>query len=407
MVDRPLKPPHFLRALASRNYRLYLSGQCVSLLGNWMTATASLWLVYHLSGSPFAVGLVGFATLLPVLVFSPFAGVWMDRVDPLKVMKYTQLAAMLQSGAMAAITLSGHMTVPLLVGMALLQGMFLALDFPARQTLIYPLAGDRSLLENVIALNSITFNLARLVGPALAGFVIAGFGPGFCFSLDAVAYLAVLWALMGIKLPPRAIRANLAHPLDDLREGLRYVRHHRPIRRALILVAVIALVGFAHNTLGPVFARDLFNGDARTLGFLMSATGAGSVIAAGFLSVRRGSAGLGRLMTWGAIINGLGLATIGLSGHLFLGIIGFGLAGFGIIYVMVVSNTLLQTSVADDKRGRVMSLFTTAQSAMPIGSLMVGSLAQGLGPRWAMYLCGSVGVVAGVTFALTRKERRA
>ena len=399
-------PPHFLRALALRNYRLYFFGQCVSLLGNWMTATASLWLVYHISGSPFDVGLVGFENQIPVLLLSPFAGVWVDRMDGLKLVRLTQVMAMLQSTAMAVFTFSGHMTVPTLVWLCLWQGFINALDFPARQTLTYRLAGERSLLDNVIALNSVTFNLARLVGPAIAGFVIAGFGPGACFTVDAVSYLAVLAALAAARLPPHLPRQRVAHPLDELKDGVRYAWGHPAIRRVLLLVPVIGLVGFAHSILAPVFARDIYLGDARTLGFLLSATGVGSLLAGVFLGGRKSPTGLGRVVTWGAAIGGAGLAGIAANLGLPFALLCFGAAGGGGALVMVTSNTLLQNHVEDDKRGRVMSLFTMGQSFFPLGSLMVGAMAERFGPRPAMCVCGLLclgdggGVCRGTTTRL-------
>jgi MFS family permease len=395
-VDRP---PHFLRALASRNYRLYAGGQCVSLLGNWMTATASLWLVYHLSGSAFDVGLVGFANMIPVFLLAPFAGVWIDRVDGLRVVRLTQVLAMLQSAALAAFTLSGHMTVPLLIGLCGVQGLVNALDFPARQTLTYRFADERAPLDNVIALNSITFNLARLVGPAIAGFVIAGFGPGGCYIVDAVSYLAVLGALAMVRLPPHVARVQLAHPLADLRDGVRYAWGHPAIRRVLAMVAVISLAGFAHAIVGPIFARDVFLGDARTLGFLMSATGAGSLLAGVFLSGRKSAGGLWRVVAWGAAIGGAGLTGLAVRGNLTFALICYAAAGLGTVLLMVAANTLIQTLVEGDKRGRVMSLFTGAQSLFPIGSLLIGTMAERLGLHFTMGICGVTCLAAGAIFS--------
>ncbi len=397
-------PPHFLRALASRNYRLYISGQWVSLLGNWMTATASMWLVYHLSGSPLAVGVVVFANQIPILILAPLAGVLVDRTDGLRVMRTTQALAMLQSAAMAVFTLSGHMTVAVLIVLSIVQGLINAFDFPSRQALVYGLAGDRALLENVIALNSITFNLARLVGPAIAGFVIAGFGAGACFAVDAVAYLAVLWALMAVRIEPRTEPASQAHPLEDLREGVSYAMNHPSIRRMLLMVPVIALVGFTHSVLAPVFAKDIFHGDARTLGLLLSATGAGSLVAGGFMSGRTSSTGLGRLVAIGSLICGLSLAGIGLSPGLTLGTTAYAAAGLGSVLVMIAGNTWVQMLVEDDKRGRVMSLFQMGASFYPIGGLIAGALAEGLGPRVAIIICGGSCSVAALVFAWSLKK---
>jgi MFS family permease len=391
-------PPRFLRALASPNYRRYFLGQTVSLIGNWMTTTAALWLVYQLSGDPWHVGLVGFANQIPVLILAPFAGVWVDRVDSLRLVQLTQVLSMLQSAALAVLTLTGHMTVPWLVSLCLVQGVINALDWPARQALTYPLAGDPALLENVIVLNSITFNLARLFGPAIAGFVIAATSPGVCFAVDAVTYLAVLLALAGVKLPPRTARVSVAHPLADLREGVRYALRHPTIRRILLMVPVIGLAGFAHSILAPVFAEKIYHGDARTLGFLLSATGIGALLAGLALTLRASPAGLERIVALGAAVGGAGLAGMALAPSFAWALPCFAAAGAGGVLVMASSNTLLQASVDHDKRGRVMSLFTTGQSLFPIGSLLAGAAASAFGAPTAIAVCGAVCLIAAGTF---------
>lgn len=394
-----MTPPHFLRALSSPNYRRYLFGQCVSLLGNWMTSTAALWLVFQMSGDPWHVGLVGFASQIPVLLFAPFAGVLIDRRDPLQLMRLAQVLAMLQSAALATLTLTGHMTVPWLIGLCLVQGVINALDWPCRQALTYPLAGDRKLLENVIVLNSITFNLARLIGPAIAGFIIAAVGPGWCFAIDALSYVAVLFALAGVHLPARDARLHAAHPLADLREGVRYAMNHPSIRRILLLVPVIGLAGFAHSILAPVFAGKIFHGDARTLGFLMSATGVGALIAGGSLSLRTAATGLERVVTLGAAVGGAGLVGIAFAPSFAWAYPCFAAAGAGGVLVMASSNTLLQSAVDHDKRGRVMSLFSMGQSVFPLGCLLTGATASAFGAPLAVAVSGMVCLIAAGVFA--------
>jgi MFS family permease len=394
--------PHFLRALSSRNYRLYFVGQCISLLGNWMTSTASVWLVYHLSSSPFAVGLIFFANQAPVLILAPFAGVWIDRVDGIKVVRLTQVLGAMQSAAMAAFTFWGHMTVPALFWLSLWQGVINALDFPARQTLTYQLVEDKGLVDNVIALNSVTFNLARLIGPAIAGFIIAAWSPGVCYTIDAISYSGVLVALSTVRLLPRAGRTTFPHPWADLKDGMRYCWHHPRIRRILTLVPVISLVGFPHSILAPVFARDIYHGDARSLGFLMSATGVGSVLAGVYLGTRKNTDVMPVIMAWGAIIGGVGMLAAGALTGFSLALVSFGAAGMGGALVMVAANTALQTTVEDEKRGRVMSIFTVGQGFFPIGSLMVGGLAETAGPRWSIAACGLACMLAGAVFSRSR-----
>ena len=391
--------PHFLRALESRNYRIYFIGQCISLLGNWMTATASVWLVYHLSGSPFAVGLIYFAGNAPVMLLAPFAGVWIDRVDGLKVVRLTQILGALQSAAMAIVAFSGHMTVPVLFWISLAQGLINAVDFPARQTMTYQLAEHRSLVDNIIALNSVTFNLARLIGPAIAGFIIAAWGPGVCFTIDAVSYSAVLGALALVTLMPRALRKTVPHPWADLKDGFHYCWRHPRIRRILTLVPIMSLIGFGHMVLAPVFAKDVYGGDARTLGFLMSATGVGAVLAGLFLGTRKNTEQMPRLMAWGAGIAGIGMVAIGAVANRAFALVAFGAAGTGGALTMVAGNTSLQTTLEDEKRGRVMSLFTMGQSCLPIGSLLIGAAAESWGPRWTVAGCGVICIAAGLIFS--------
>jgi MFS family permease len=390
--------PHFLRSLASRNYRLYFLGQCVSLMGNWMTSTAASWLAYRLTGSAFIVGLVGFANQIPVFVLAPFAGVWIDRLDTLRLVRFTQVLAMLQSAALAAFAFSGHMTTTALIALAFMQGLVNAVDWPARQTLTYRLADDKAPLENVIALNSITFNLARLVGPAVAGFVIAATGPGGCFAFDAVSYLAVLAALRAVRLQAGVARARGVRPLAELREGVGYAWRHPMIRRVLLLVSVIGLAGFGHSILSPIFAGAVYHGGPQTLGFLLSATGAGALVTGVFLGSRKSGEGLGRLPVWGAVITGIGLCLLAVPAGEALGLLCFAAAGMGGALAMVASNTLLQTLVEDEKRGRVLALMTMGQSFFPIGSLLVGALADGVGPRLAILACGAICLAAAAVF---------
>ncbi len=400
-----MTPPRFLRALSSPNYRRYFFGQVVSLLGNWMTTTAALWLVFKLSGDPWHVGLVGFANQIPVLVLAPFAGVWVDRLDALRLVRITQALSMLQSAALAALTLSGHMTVTLLISLCLVQGLINALDWPARQALTYPLAGDKALLENVIVLNSITFNFARLIGPAIAGFVIAAAGAGICFTVDALSYVAVLVALAGVRIPPRTAPPSEAHPLADLRDGVRYAAGHPTIRRVLLMVPVIGLAGFAHSILAPVFAEGIYHGDARTLGFLLSATGVGAVIAGLALTLRTSPTGQERIVALGALIGGSGLAGMALAPGVGFALPCFAAAGAGGVLVMASSNTLLQATVDHDKRGRVMSLFATGQSMFPVGSLLAGAAASAWGAPVTILVCGSICVIAAAVFhRATRRD---
>jgi len=379
----------FLGALSSRNYRLFFAGQMLSLVGTWMTQTASMWLMYQLSSSAFMLGLIGFANLAPIFFLAPFAGVLVDRVNRHRLFIGAQTAAMVQSGLLAAFALTGTITTTHLLLLTLLQGLINAVDMPARQALVVEFVGRRDHLGSAIALNSALFNLARLAGPALGGFVIAAFGAGICYLIDAFSFVTVIGALMMMRLKPRPVGGGRQHPWHALREGFRYTIRHTPIRALILLVGAVSAVGFSGSVLTPVFARDVFHGDARTLGWLMSASGFGALSGALYLATRKGVRGLGRVITVGGILMGGGLAGFALSRWLPLALGFLCLTGMGGVLLMASSNTLVQTLVEDDKRGRVMSFFAMAfTGTMPLGNLAMGALAGHLGASTALVLGG-------------------
>ncbi|HEU5070133.1 MAG TPA: MFS transporter [Verrucomicrobiae bacterium] len=395
-----MRLPALLSALESRNYRLFFGGQIVSLIGTWMTQTASLWLVYHLSSSPFLLGVVGFASQIPIFFLAPFAGVWIDRVNRHRLLVGTQAAAMLQSFALAAFALTGTITVTHLVVLSLVQGIINALDMPTRQALVVEFVERKEHLGNAIALNSSLFNLARLVGPALAGFVVAARGPGFCYLVDGLSYVAVIAALLAMRLRERPPRKVAQHPLIELRQGFHYAFGFTPIAALIGLVAAISAVGFSYTVLTPIFARDVFQGDARTLGALMSASGVGALSGALYLSTRRTVRGLGNVITFGGAAMGLGLIGFALSRWLPLSLACLTLTGMGGVLLMASCNTLVQTLVDDDKRGRVMSIYSMAfTGTMPVGNLLVGFGAGRAGTAITLATCGALCIfVAGLFF---------
>jgi len=393
-----VKFPHFLRALQSRNYRLFFLGQGVSLTGNWMTLTASAWLVYELSGSPFVVGLLAFANQIPVLLLAPFAGVLSDRLNRHRLIIGLQSLCLFQSAVLAAVTLSGHITVPWLLALSTLRGLINAAEFPTRQTFVIELVAKKDDLGNAIALNSSMFNLARLVGPSLAGIVIVSGGPGFCYLLDAISYAPVLAGLLMMKLPAHIPRTDRRHPLMELQAGFRYVAGNAILRAPLLLIPVMASVGFAASTLAPVFARDIFESDARTLGFMYGAVGAGALCSAYFLSVRTHALGLAQWVARGALLVGAGQVGFAISPTLAPALLCLAATGVGTVLVMAGSNTLVQTQVDDDKRGRVMGLFTMGQGMFPVGSLLIGSLATATGVRVAVCVAAGICLIAAGVF---------
>jgi MFS family permease len=396
-------------ALESRNYRLFFAGQIISLVGSWMTQTASLWLVYHLSSSAFLLGVVGFASSIPIFFLAPFAGVWVDRVNRHRLLVGTQVCSMLQSFALAAFALTHTIGIPHLIVLSLVQGVINAVDMPVRQALTVEFVERKEHLGNAIALNSSLFNLARLIGPAIAGFVIAGFGPGLCYLVDGLTYVAVIVALLAMRLPKRPTRSVRQHPWIELRQGFHYAFVFTPIRVLIILVAAISGIGFSATVLMPVFARDVFFGDARTLGYLMSASGIGALSGALYLGTRTTVRGLGKVITFGGAAMGVGLMGFAGSRWLPLALGCLMLTGMGGVLLMASSNTLVQTLVDDDKRGRVMSIFSMAfTGTMPVGNLLVGFLAGRWGTTVTLMASGVICIViAGLFFRSIPRLRAA
>ncbi len=396
-------------ALESRNYRLFFAGQIISLIGSWMTTTASLWLVYHLSSSAFLLGVVGFASQIPIFFLAPFAGVLVDRVNRHGLLVGTQVCAMLQSFALAAFALTGTIGIPHLIVLSLAQGLINAVDMPVRQALVVEFVERKEHLGNAIALNSSLFNLARLIGPALAGFVIAGFGPGFCYLVDGLTYVAVIAALLAMRLRKRPARQAQQHPWIELKQGFHYAYHFAPIRALILLVAAISAIGFSYTVLTPIFARDVFRGDARTLGYLMSASGIGALSGALYLGMRTTVRGLGKVIAFGGAAMGVGLIGFSSSRWLPLSLVCLTLTGMGGVLLMASSNTLVQTLVEDDKRGRVMSIFSMAfTGTMPVGNLIVGYLSSRWGTLVTLLASGvSCIVIAGLFFRAIPKLRAA
>ena len=388
-----------LTPFSSRNYRLYFFGQIVLLMGSWMSQTATVWLVYQITHSAFWLGVVAFAGQLPGLLIGPAAGVWVDRLNRRYLLIATQVLAMLQSLALAYFTLSGKITITQLAVLAMIQGVINAFDMPARQALPVLLVEKKEHLANVIALNVSMFHMARLVGPAVAGFVIAGAGAGFCFLFDGLSYLAVIGAFVAMRLQQQPVEKSGASVWTDFRDGLNYAMGFGPIRRLIYLIGCMALFGMSFTVLTPVYARDYFGGDARTLGLLMASSAAGSVMAAVYLSSREGLRGLGRVIYSGAGLMGLAIIGFAFSRTLALSIGCLVLAGCGTILVVASSNTLLQNLVDEGKRGRVMSLYIMAfLGGMPLGSLLTGSLAHQCGTTVATCVNGVACLILGYLF---------
>ena len=373
-----------------------------------MTQTAIVWLVYQLTHSAFWLGLVAFAGQLPGLLIGPAAGVWVDRLNRRHLLIATQVLSMLQSLALAWFTLTGRIHVTQLALLAMVQGVINAFDMPARQALPVLLVEKKEHLANVIAMNVSMFHLARLAGPAVAGFVIAWIGAGYCFLLDGLSYLAVIAALVAMRIRQEPVAKSGASIWNDFRSGLDYAFGFGPIRRLIFLIGCMALFGMSFAVLTPVYAREYFGGDARTLGLLMSSSAAGSVMAAVYLSGRKSLRGLGRVIYSGAVLMGCALIAFAFSRNLPLSIICLLFAGCGSILVVASCNTLLQNLVDEGKRGRVMSLFTMAfLGGMPLGSLMTGTLAHQIGTTFATCVNGTACLILGWLFYRQLPEFRA
>lgn len=391
-----------LRALGHRNYKLFFSGQSVSMIGTWMTRIATSWLVYRLTGSALLLGVVGFAGQVPSFALAPFAGVLVDRWNRHRLLVATQVLAMLQSLALAVLALTGLINIWHVIALSIFQGVINAFDMPARQAFVVEMVERREDLPNAIALNSSMVNAARLLGPSIGGVVIAAVGEGWCFMIDGVSYLAVIASLLAMKFTPRANKPKKGvNMLAQLREGWRYASGFAPIRKVLMLLALVSLVGMPYTVLMPVFANEILRGGPNTLGLLMAASGVGALVGAMFLAARRSVLGLGKYIPLTAAAFGAGLVAFSFSRVLWLSLPLMVLTGLGFMVQMAASNTVLQTIVEEDKRGRVMSFYTMAfMGTAPFGSLLAGSLAERIGaPHTLMF--GGLGCIAGAIWFAT------
>lgn len=391
---------HAWRALRWRNFRLYFTGQTISLIGTWMTRLATSWLVYRLTGSALLLGIVGFSGQIPTFLFAPFAGVWVDRLDRRRVLVVTQFLAMLQSLALAALTLSRHINIQEIIWLSAFQGLINAFDMPARQAFLVQMVEDKQDLGNAIALNSSMVNLARLVGPSLAGAVIALSGEGACFLIDGVSYIAVIASLLAMRLQPGAAKATTVSMLGQLMEGWKYVSGFAPVRTILLLFAMVSLMGWPFTVLMPIFAGKILKGGPHTLGFLMGAVGIGALVSAISLALRKTVLGLGRMIPISTACLGVGLILFGMSRVLWLSLVLMLFCGFGMMQQMAASNTIIQTIVEDDKRGRVMSFYAMAFVGMaPFGSLLAGISAHAIGAPLTVMLSGACCLAGAIWFA--------
>ena len=389
------------RALQHRNFRLFFGGQSISLVGTWITRVATSWLVYRLTGSELLLGIAGFAGQIPTLFITPFAGVLVDRHDRRRILLVTQVASLIQSALLGGLTFTGAITVKQIIWLQVLQGVINSFDTPARQAFVSEMVEDRRDLPNAIALNSSMVNGTRIIGPSIGGVLIAGFGEAWCFTIDAISYIAVIGSILAMRVAPR-VRDETAemHLLDELHHGWKYVLQSVPIRSALLLVAIVSMAGTPYTVLMPAIAKEVLHGGPNTLGLLMTATGVGALAGALYLAQRESVVGLGRLIMWASAVFGLGLVIFSQTSSLWPAFVVLAIGGCGFMIHLAATNTILQTIVEEQLRGRVMSFYTMAFfGTVPIGSLLGGVIADRYGAMNTVLVTGVVCLAGSAWFA--------
>lgn len=392
---------HAWRALRSRNFKLFFFGQSISVIGNWMTRLATTWLVYHLTHSALMLGVVSFCGQIVSFLLGPFAGVWVERLERRRLLVWTQVFAAVQSLALAALTLAHRITLAEIIALTAMQGLINAFDMPGRQSFLVQMVDDRADLSNAIAINSSMANGARLIGPAIAGLVVAAWGEGWCFLLDGLSYLAVIASLLLMRIPPLDRQRSTRSMLEQMREGWDYVRTFSPVRSILLLFALGSLMGYSYAVLLPVFAKEILHGDATTLGWLTGASGVGALTSAISLALRKSVVGLTRMVQIASAMLGTALILFGFSHTLWLSIVLMVFVGFGLLQTASASNTIIQSLVNEDMRARVMSYYTMAFfGAAPFGSLLAGALAHRIGAPHTVMFTGACCIAGSIRFAL-------
>ena len=389
--------PGMLRALRYRNFQLFFGGQLISLVGSWMDTVAEAWLVYRLTGSSLLLGTVAFASQIPVFLMAPLGGMAADRWDRRSIIVATQTTSMILASALAFLTLSHRIKVWEVIVLAALMGVVNAFDIPARQAFLVEMVGREDLI-NAIALNSSMFNGARVIGPSIAGIVVAAYGEGWCFFANAVSYIAVITGLLMMRVQRKSAGEILASPFEHIAEGFRFVSNTTPIRVILLLLGLVSLVAMPYSVLMPIFAERILHGDARTLGVLMGATGIGALTGALVLATRKGVRGLGRWVWMACAGFGVSLILFACSRWYVVSVLLLVPVGFSMMVQMASSNTLIQSMVPDRLRGRTMAVYSMMFMGMaPLGALFSGAIADRIGAPWTVAI-GGAGAIAGAAF---------
>ena len=397
-MPRVFSLPRYARALRHRNYRLFFSGQLVSLVGTWMQSVAESWLVYRLTGSAALLGIAGFAGQVPVLFFATIGGTVADRYNRHRILIVTQTISMVLPLILAALVFTGRVQVWHVLTLAAILGVVNAFDVPARQAFVVEMVGKDDLV-NAIALNSSIVNAARSVGPAVAGVLLAAVGEGWCFLLNGVSYIAVITGLLLMQLPRRMQAEHPAKALAGVTQGFRYVRRTMAVRDLLLMVALISFAGQPFATLMPIFAEDILHGGARGLGLLMASAGVGSLAGALILASRSTIRGLGRIVAASALTFGVALSLFALSKHFWISAILLAVVGMSMITQAASTNTLIQSMVPDAMRGRVMALYVISfMGMMPLGALVEGWIAERIGAPLTVMGGGLVCIAGAIVF---------
>jgi MFS family permease len=394
---------NYLPALRWRNFRLFFGGQLLSMSGTFMTQQLTIpWLVYDLTKSAWLLGVAGFVQFLPTLLLIPFSGVLSDRWSRRDLLMVVQIVGISVSFALTILTFTNWITFPILLVLSVLNGMLKGLDMPVRHTIVTETVDNRADVSNAIALNSVMLSSSSVLGPAIGGILIGTLGVKYCFLYDTLSYIPAIFTLLAMRLPVRTTQnlTNLSDTFEKLREGFEYVSKFQPIRAILLILSLHGLVGMSHVALMPVFAAKILNGDATTMAHLSTSAPIGSLLACLYLSVRRGIAGLERLIVVAQTLIGISLISFSLSRQVGLSIIILVFIGCFVILLITSSNMIIQTLVAEDKRGRVMSFYALAMvGTMPFGNLLAGTLADNFGATNALIVCGSLSLLGALWFS--------
>jgi MFS family permease len=390
-----------LRALAHRNYRLFFAGQSISLIGTWMQQIAVNWLTFRLTHSAFLLGVVGFTSRIPTFVFASLAGVLADRWNRHRILVFTQTLSMIQAFILAFLVITDRIVIWQIISLSLFLGLINAMDIPSRQSFVVDMVEKKEDLANAIALNSSMVNGARLIGPSIAGILIATGGEGVCFLINGISFLAVILSLLAMRINQnRNTESQSVMVWEGLKEGFTYAFGFKPIRYVLFLLALVSLMGMPYMVLMPIFAKDILHGGPHTLGFLMAASGSGALAGAIYLSWREDVMGLEKVILIGSTLFGIGLIIFSLSQTFWFSMIFLIITGFGMMIQMTSSNTFLQSITEEDKRGRVMSFYTMAFMGMvPFGSLLGGGLASKMGAQGTVMTGGITCILGAIVFA--------